>query len=134
MSAPPDLMLILKALVTIEGVLSRVDPEFDLVQAMSGAWKRVVFAPRSLGRMQNQLIGALLDLSASGGDLPRIIRAVSRRLLEDPGRQAGAFDRQTAEAVAKTGRWIGVSILGAGGDDRPGRDRRGVAGGVETGQ
>ena len=114
-SAPPDLMLILKALVTIEGVLSRVDPQFDLVRAMSGAWKRVVFSRRSLGAVQNQVIGALLDLSASGGDLPRLIRAVSRRLLDDPGKQAAASDGQIAQAVAKAGRWIGVSILGAGG-------------------
>ncbi|MBL7508109.1 AarF/ABC1/UbiB kinase family protein, partial [Escherichia coli] len=70
---------------------------------------------QSLGAVQNQVIGALLDLSASGGDLPRLIRAVSRRLLDDPGKQAAASDRQTAQAVAKAGRWIGVSILGAGG-------------------
>ncbi|HUH11430.1 MAG TPA: AarF/UbiB family protein, partial [Brevundimonas sp.] len=37
-AAPPDLVLILKALVTIEGVLSRVDPGFDLVRTMGGAW------------------------------------------------------------------------------------------------
>lgn len=36
-AAPPDLVLILKALVTIEGVLSRVDPDFDLVKTMKGA-------------------------------------------------------------------------------------------------
>ena len=118
-AAPPDLMLILKALVTIEGVLSRVDPDFDLVQAMGGAWKRVVFSRRHLATVQNQLVGALLDLSASGVDLPRIIRAVSRRLLEDPGRSTGMAERQTAQAVSKAvtraGWRIGVSILGAGG-------------------
>ncbi len=119
-AAPPDLMLILKALVTIEGVLSRVDPEFDLVQAMGGAWKRVVFSRHSLGAVQNQMIGALLDLSASGGDLPRLIRAASRRLLQEPDAGSGAADRQVADrraaqAVAAAGRWIGVSILGAGG-------------------
>ncbi|MCK6103793.1 AarF/ABC1/UbiB kinase family protein [Brevundimonas sp. EYE_349] len=114
-AAPPDLMLILKALVTIEGVLSRVDPDFDLVRAMSGAWKRVVFSRRRLGTVQNQLVGALLDLSASGGDLPRLIRAASRRLLDDPGRQAAASDRETAKAVMQAGRWIGFSILCAGG-------------------
>lgn len=114
-AAPPDLMLILKALVTIEGVLSRVDPGFDLVRAMSGAWKRVVFSRHHLGTVQNQLVGALLDLSASSGDVPRIIRAVSRRLLREPDRRAGADGRQTALAVAAAGRWIGISILGAGG-------------------
>ena len=114
-SAPPDLMLILKALVTIEGVLSRVDPEFDLVQAMSGAWKRVVFSRNSLETAQNQLIGTLLDLSASRSDISRIIRVVSRRLLREPQAQGANSDRHTTQAMAKAvtraGRCIGLSIL-----------------------
>ena len=112
-AAPPDLMLILKALVTIEGVLSRVDPDFDLVQAMGGAWKRVVFSRRHLATVQNQLVGALLDLSASGVDLPRLIRLASRRLVREPDARPAA-DPRTARAVAASGRWIALSILGVG--------------------
>jgi len=35
MTMPPDLLLIFKALITIDGVLSSIQPGFDLSEAMS---------------------------------------------------------------------------------------------------
>lgn len=111
-AAPPDLVLILKALVTIEGVLSRVDPDFDLVRTMGGAWTRVLFSRRSPEAIRNRLIGTLLDLSAAGDDLPRLIRAVSRRLTAEP--QGAASDRETARAIVTAGRWVAGAIAVSG--------------------
>ncbi|EGF96568.1 ubiquinone biosynthesis protein [Brevundimonas diminuta ATCC 11568] len=112
-AAPPDLVLILKALVTIEGVLSRVDPDFDLVKTMKGAWSRALFSSRSPEALRNRLIGALLDLSAASDDLPRLIRAASRGLTADPVVNA-ASDKETARSIVSAGRWIAASIVLAG--------------------
>lgn len=111
-AAPPDLVLILKALVTIEGVLSRVDPDFDLVSAMSGAWKSALLAGHSPEAVRDRLIGLLLDLSAVSEDLPRLVRAASKRLTSpeaDPPR-----DLATAAAIRSAGGWIALAILGGG--------------------
>jgi predicted unusual protein kinase regulating ubiquinone biosynthesis (AarF/ABC1/UbiB family) len=112
-AAPPDLVLILKALVTIEGVLSRVDPDFDLVQTMKGAWSRALFSSRSPEDLRNRLIGALLDLSAASDDLPRLIRAASRRLTAEPA-AAATSDKETARSILSAGRWIAASIVLSG--------------------
>lgn len=108
-AAPPDLVLILKALVTIEGVLSRVDPDFDLVSAMSGAWKSALFASSSPEAVRDRLIGLLLDLSVVKDDLPRLVRAASKRLTSpeaDPPR-----DLATAAAVRAAGAWIAGGLV-----------------------
>lgn len=114
-SAPPDLILILKALVTIEGVLSRVDPKFDLVAAMSGAWKRVLFSKRSPEAVKNWAIGTLLDLSSMGDDLPRLIRAASRKLSQETPKPDLRGQQAIAEAVTSAGRWVAGAVVLAGG-------------------
>lgn len=109
-AAPPDLVLILKALVTIEGVLSRVDPDFDLVSAMSGAWKSALFAGASPEAVRDRLIGLLLDLSVMRDDLPRLLRAASKRLASPelgPPR-----DLATAAAIRAAGMWMALGLAG----------------------
>lgn len=114
-SAPPDLVLILKALVTIEGVLSRVDPQFDLVKVMGGAWTRALFSKRSPEALKNWGIGTLLDLSSAADDLPRLIRAASRRLSEPAPEPDTAAQRQIARNIAVAGKLVaGAVVLGAG--------------------
>ena len=112
-SAPPDLVLILKALVTIEGVLSRVDPSFDLVKTMNGAWTRALFSRRSPEALKNWAISTLLDLSSLGDDLPRLIRAASRKLTEEPSRRDEKRDdgRRVARAITVAGRWIALAVV-----------------------
>lgn len=115
-AAPPDLVLILKALVTIEGVLSRVDPGFDLVKAMNGAWTRALFSKRDTEALKNWAIGTLLDLSAVGDELPRMIRAASRRLTEDRPVQSSAVEgRLIARAVRQVGVMIALCMLAGAG-------------------
>ncbi len=115
-AAPPDLVLILKALVTIEGVLSRVDPNFDLVKAMNGAWTRALFSKRDTEALKNWAIGTLLDLSAVGDDLPRMIRAASRRLTEDrPEPKPDPAAKALAKAVKGAGRLVALSVLAGAG-------------------
>ena len=109
-SAPPDLVLILKALVTIEGVLSRVDPQFDLVRTMNGAWKRALFSRRSPEAVKNWAISTLLDLSSVGDDLPRLIRAASRRLSEERPAPDISGQREIARAV-HSAAWLGAGAV-----------------------
>lgn len=108
-AAPPDLVLILKALVTIEGVLSRIDADFDLAAAMGGAWKTALFAGYTPEAVRDRLIGLLLDLSAVSDDLPRILRAASRRLTEPS--QPPAPDTATPAAIRAAGAWIAAALV-----------------------
>ncbi|WP_292050850.1 MULTISPECIES: ABC1 kinase family protein [unclassified Brevundimonas] len=110
-SAPPDLVLILKALVTIEGVLSRVDPQFDLVRTMNGAWKRALFSRRSPDAVKNWAIGTLLDLSSMTDDFPRLIRAASRKLSEETPRQDASAQHRIAHEIKWATRWISGAII-----------------------
>ena len=110
-SAPPDLILILKALVTIEGVLSRVDPDFDLVATMGGAWKRALFSKRSPEAVKNWAIGTLLDLSSMGDDLPKLIRAASRKLSQETPKPDVSAQLEIAHAVKWAGRLVALSVL-----------------------
>ena len=50
------------------------------------------------------------DLSAASDDLPRLIRAASRRLTADPVVNA-ASDKETARSIVSAGRWIAASIV-----------------------
>ncbi|MGI4817822.1 MAG: ABC1 kinase family protein [Janthinobacterium lividum] len=113
-AAPPDLVLILKALVTIEGVLSRVDPQFDLMRTMNGAWKRALLSRRSPEAVRNWAIGTLLDLSSVTDDIPRLIRAASRKLSEETPRADTEAQRQIAHEIKWATRWIAGAVVVAG--------------------
>ena len=112
MTMPPDLLLIFKAIVTIDGVLSAVDPDFDLSQAMQRASVRVVqarLAPENWAPIAQAL---LWELAKTGGDAPRLVRAAVRRLEAEPG---GGSHVDASEAVLKGARLIaGAVVLGAG--------------------
>ncbi|WP_031303741.1 ABC1 kinase family protein [Sphingobium quisquiliarum] len=80
LSLPPDLLLILKALITMDGVLSRIEPDFDLQAAMQRSWLRVARARLSPGRWEPLLRSLVLELARIGDDAPRLLRALTRRI------------------------------------------------------
>lgn len=113
---PADLALIFKALITIDGVLLRIDPEFDLSTAMKGAWSRVLLARHGPQVSRERLAGLMLDLSATVDDLPRLVRAAARRLSDDQDRAALEQRRalQMQRAVTRAGGWVAVSVFASG--------------------
>jgi len=104
---PPDLLLVFKAFVTMDGLLSRIAPGFDLSGAIGRAQARLVadrFAPGRLAASGGALAWALAGL---GDDAPRLIRAAIRRIEAEP-----AGDAATAAAIRAGAGWIAGAVLG----------------------
>jgi ubiquinone biosynthesis protein len=84
LAMPADLVLTFKALITLDGVLGRIDPDFDLTAAARRAWLMAMRARLSPGAVRDRLGGLLLELATVEDNLPRLIRAATARLTEPP--------------------------------------------------
>lgn len=84
MTMPADLLLVFKALVTIDGVLARIEPGFDLTGAMRRSSLRIARARLSPEHWSPILQAVGFELLRLGEDAPRLIRAAIRRLESDP--------------------------------------------------
>lgn len=108
---PPDLLLIFKALITIDGVLNAIAPGFDLAGPIGRARGRILLARLTPGRAA--IVGALLlELDRIAEDSPRLLRALVRRIEAplDTGDDGRSIDR----AITRGARWIGIAILLSG--------------------
>lgn len=75
---PPDLALVIKAFLTLEGFGRRLDPGFDMAGTAQPYLQRVMlrrYAPTALARRGRRGLSSLLDL---GGGLPRDLRRLLR--------------------------------------------------------
>jgi ubiquinone biosynthesis protein len=107
LTLPPDLLLIFKALVTIDGLLLGIQPDFDLTDAMQRSWIRVARARFSPELLAPWMRAVLLELSRIGSDAPRLLRAAVRRLEE--GQTVHTSDMPTV--VRSAGRLVAGTIL-----------------------
>jgi ubiquinone biosynthesis protein len=108
MVLPPDLLLIFKALVTVDGVISGIYPQFDLSAAMRRSALRIAKArlsPEHWGPILQALAWELLKV---GDDAPRIVRAALRCLEADPVAPDPAGN---TAAILSAGRWIAGAIF-----------------------
>src|SRR5690606_12517783 len=70
---PPDLLLIFKALVTVDGVLSSVAPGFNLSDAMKRSTMRIATARLSPDHWAPILQALAWEFSKIGNDAPRLL-------------------------------------------------------------
>jgi ubiquinone biosynthesis protein len=73
---PADLSLVGKTLLTIEGVVTKLDPDFRIMDIALPFGKRLLknqFKPRTVTR---NMFGSVLDLADFAADLPRQVRHV----------------------------------------------------------
>ena len=79
---PADLALLFKALITLEGLGRRLDPEFQLVPYLTPFVKRVLaerYSPRAVSRRMQRSVGGLLEsLGGLPGDIVRLVRDARR--------------------------------------------------------
>lgn len=112
MTMPPDLLLIFKALVTVDGVLTGIQPGFDLSDAMRRSAHRVVRSRLSPDYWTPILQSLGWELLRLGEDAPRLLRAAVRRLEAGPAEAGGQKDQ--AAAILSAGRWVaGAIVLGS---------------------
>lgn len=105
MTMPPDLLLIFKALITLDGVLTGIQPDFDLSNAMRRASVRIVRARLSPERWTPTMQALLWELAKIGDDAPRLLRAAVRRL------EGAPEDGRSDVGIAAAGRWIAGAIM-----------------------
>lgn len=110
LTMPPDLLLIFKALVTVDGVLSAIEPDFSLSGAMRRSTMRIAAARLSAEHWAPILQALAWELGRIGGDAPRLLRAAIRRLEADPAGGEAAAARQSAATIT-AGRWIAGAIV-----------------------
>jgi len=109
---PPDLLLIFKALVTVDGVLSSIVPDFNLSGAMQRSTLRIASSRLSIEHWGPIVQGVAWELSKFGDDMPRLLRAAMRRLEADPATLPPSRDHSAA--IASAGRWIAGAIVASG--------------------
>jgi ubiquinone biosynthesis protein len=105
LTMPSDLLLIFKALMTIDGVLSAIEPGFDLSAAMRQASLRIATARFSPDHWAPILQAFGWELMKIGDDAPRLVRAALRRLEAEPTPTDAAGD-----PIAGA-RWIAAAIV-----------------------
>jgi len=79
-SLPADLVLLFKALITADGVLKRIDPDFNLIKTLEPMLRREIlkrYNPRAISRRVNQMTGEALEATDT---LPRLLSLVTKRL------------------------------------------------------
>ncbi len=113
---PSDLLLIFKALVTIDGVLSRIEPGFELSAALRRSTLRLVAARLSPDHWQPILRALGLELAHMGNDAPRLLRAGVQRLTEppapiEPAPQWAALVRPLTRAIWGAGVLVAVAVV-----------------------
>ncbi|WP_066799340.1 ABC1 kinase family protein [Sphingomonas soli] len=111
---PPDLLLIFKAMVTIDGVLNRIAPGFDLSSAIRRARVRIVAERLSPARLAGTSAAIVRELAKLGEDAPRLIGALRRRIEAGPApappsSEAGA--RWIAGAITLAGAMVALAVL-----------------------
>ncbi|MFG6283069.1 AarF/ABC1/UbiB kinase family protein [Sphingomonas sp. S6] len=109
MTMPADLLLIFKALVTVDGVLARIEPDFDLSAAMQRASLRILAARLAPGYWTPTLQALAWELGKIGDDAPRLLRAAIRRLEDAP--PTPSPNNGQADAILASGRWIAAAII-----------------------
>ena len=106
MVMPPDLLILFKALITIDGVLSGIQSDFDLSEAMRRSSLRIAMTRLSPDHWAPVLQSLAWELGKIGSDAPRLLRAAIRRLEAEDGT---AID--PAAPILSAGRWIAAAIL-----------------------
>jgi ubiquinone biosynthesis protein len=105
---PPDLVLIFKAMVTMDGVLSGIAPDFDLSEALGRMRGKLVASRLQRLAAPDKLETALLELSRVAEEAPRFLRAASARM-EAPS--PTARDDGAARAVRLAGWLVGGAVV-----------------------
>ena len=109
MTMPPDLLLIFKALVTVDGVLTGIEPDFDLSGAMRRSSLRIMRARLSPAHVTQMLQALAWEIGRIGEDAPRLVRAAVRRLEADP--ESPVLLQDHRPAILSAGRWIAGAVL-----------------------
>lgn len=80
LTLPPDLVLLFKALITADGVLLRMDPQFDIISILRPVIKKEILKRYSRPASRRRLLRLGNRLLDGGDALPQTLRLVMQRL------------------------------------------------------
>ncbi|SQC93024.1 Probable ubiquinone biosynthesis protein UbiB [Cedecea neteri] len=80
LALPPDLVLLFKALITADGVLLRMDPQFDIIRILRPVIKREMLKRYTRLGSRRRLLKLGNRLLESGDSLPQTLHLVMQRL------------------------------------------------------
>ena len=104
---PPDLVLIFKAMITMDGVLSGIQPDFDLSTALDRARVKLLTARLSPARTAERAEAMLLEVARVYDDAPRLLRALVRRLEEG----GPATPTASGPDILVAAKWLAGAVL-----------------------
>jgi len=109
----PDLMLLIKSLVLIEGIGRSLDPAFDMVEHLRPFIARALrykYSPRAVSREINMVLGSYLSLARNiPRDLKEIINRVNRNKFKIDLEHRG-LDKFTADFDRSINR-LSISLI-----------------------
>ncbi|MEC3909206.1 AarF/UbiB family protein [Sphingobium sp. CR2-8] len=108
MVLPPDLVLIFKAMVTMDGVLAGIAPDFDLAEALGEMRGRLIASRLASLAASDRIEPLLLELSRLSANAPALIRAATARLEQSGARQE---DTQLPSAIRHSGWLVAGAIM-----------------------
>lgn len=106
LALPPDLLLIFKAMVTMDGVIANIRPGFDLSHALALARSKMVKSQVSRLTRPEIIESSLLELTRIAADTPHLLRSASAWLDRQPQESLPPV----APAIAKAG-WLVAGAL-----------------------
>lgn len=80
LTLPADLTLLFKALITADGVLHRLDPEFDIVSTLRPLLRKVALRRYRPFHSHKRLLTLGTQMLDAGGDIPQTLRLLLHRL------------------------------------------------------
>lgn len=108
LALPPDLALLFKALITADGVMRLLDPNFDAISVAAPIVRREMarrYAPASLAGKSKTLA---LDLAGLAADLPGLLRLLALRLRQ--GRLSAEIELKGLDRLGADIRWAATRI------------------------
>lgn len=86
LSLPPDLSMLFKVFITLEGLGRQLDPDFDMVASATPFLKKAIFArykPEAIARRGLRNLSSMMEIFGSlPQDIRRLIRAAKRGSLQ----------------------------------------------------
>ena len=116
LTLPADLFLLIKALITIEGVATTLDPEFDLATHVEPFAERLVRDRYSHERVKSRVISAAADyaemLQSVPGDYYRVVDTLAKGRVR-VGLEEQNLDRMSRTILQAVSSLVFALVLGA---------------------
>lgn len=108
LALPPDLALLFKAMITADGVMRSLDPQFDAISVAAPLVRREMLRTYAPGRLADQGKALALDVAGLLRDFPGLMRLLTLRLRQ--GRFSAEVELKGLERIGSDIRWAATRV------------------------